>query len=151
MASLFTRIVRGEIPCHRVAENEQFLAFLDIAPLREGHTLVIPKVEVDKFFETAASQPITRLPIKKRSGRAANGRVSRIPATASPSSGRRIICPACKAAWPLSPACTRKMRAARTAPNILSLRRFSTKPMPAIMPAPSIPALTILTPLARQP
>lgn len=51
MASIFTRIVQGEIPCHKVAENEQFLAFLDIAPLREGHTLVVPKVEVDKFFE----------------------------------------------------------------------------------------------------
>ena len=54
MASLFTRIVRGEIPCHRVADNEQFLAFLDIAPLRGGPTLVIPKVEVDKFFELPA-------------------------------------------------------------------------------------------------
>lgn len=54
MASLFTRIVRGEIPCHKVAENERFLAFLDIAPLREGHTLVIPKMEVDKFFELPA-------------------------------------------------------------------------------------------------
>ncbi len=54
MASLFTRIVRGEIPCHKVAEDERFLAFLDIAPLREGHTLVIPKMEVDKFFELPA-------------------------------------------------------------------------------------------------
>ncbi len=51
MASLFTRIVRGEIPCHRVAEDDRFLAFLDIAPLRMGHTLVIPKLEVDRFFD----------------------------------------------------------------------------------------------------
>jgi histidine triad (HIT) family protein len=51
MASLFTRIVRGEIPCHRVAEDDHFLAFLDIAPLRMGHTLVIPKLEVDRFFD----------------------------------------------------------------------------------------------------
>lgn len=51
MASLFTRIVRGEIPCHKVAEDDRFLAFLDINPLREGHTLVIPKIEVDKFFD----------------------------------------------------------------------------------------------------
>ncbi len=51
MASIFTRIVRGEIPCHKVAEDERFLAFLDINPLREGHTLVIPKTEVDKFFD----------------------------------------------------------------------------------------------------
>jgi len=51
MASLFSQIVSGEIPCHRIAENEKFLAFLDIAPLAEGHTLVIPKKEVDYFFD----------------------------------------------------------------------------------------------------
>lgn len=51
MPSIFTRIINGEIPCHKVAEDDHFLAFLDINPLREGHTLVIPKVEVDKFFE----------------------------------------------------------------------------------------------------
>ena len=51
MPSIFTRIIKGEIPCHKVAEDERFLAFLDLNPLREGHTLVIPKVEVDKFFE----------------------------------------------------------------------------------------------------
>lgn len=51
MASIFTRIIHGEIPCHKVGEDDRFLAFLDIAPLREGHTLVIPKVEVDKFFD----------------------------------------------------------------------------------------------------
>lgn len=51
MPSIFTRIINGEIPCHRVAEDEHFLAFLDINPLREGHTLVVPKVEVDKFFD----------------------------------------------------------------------------------------------------
>jgi histidine triad (HIT) family protein len=51
MASIFTRIVQGEIPCHKIAEDERFLAFLDINPLREGHTLVIPKVEVDYLFE----------------------------------------------------------------------------------------------------
>ncbi|MFZ1688955.1 MAG: HIT family protein [Flavobacteriales bacterium] len=51
MPSLFTRIIKGEIPCHRVAEDDRFLAFLDINPLREGHTLVVPKVEVDKFFD----------------------------------------------------------------------------------------------------
>lgn len=51
MPSIFTRIVHGEIPCHKVAEDEHFLAFLDINPVREGHTLVVPKVEVDKFFD----------------------------------------------------------------------------------------------------
>ena len=51
MASVFTKIVNGEFPCHRVAENDQFLAFLDITPLREGHVLVIPKIEVDYIFD----------------------------------------------------------------------------------------------------
>lgn len=51
MASIFTRIVNGEIPCHKVAEDENYLAFLDISPLTEGHTLVIPKREVDYIFE----------------------------------------------------------------------------------------------------
>ena len=54
MPSLFSRIITGEIPCHKVGEDERFLAFLDINPLREGHTLVIPKMEVDKFFDLPA-------------------------------------------------------------------------------------------------
>ncbi len=51
MASIFTRIIQGEIPCHKVGEDDRYLAFLDITPLREGHTLVIPKVEVDYLFD----------------------------------------------------------------------------------------------------
>jgi histidine triad (HIT) family protein len=51
MATLFSKIVAGEIPCHKVAENDRFLAFLDIQPLRKGHTLVIPKAEVDYIFD----------------------------------------------------------------------------------------------------
>ncbi len=51
MASIFTRIVQGEIPCYKVAENDRYLAFLDIHPLTEGHTLVIPKQEVDNLFD----------------------------------------------------------------------------------------------------
>ena len=51
MPSLFSRIVAGEIPCHTIAEDDRFLAFLDIMPLAEGHTLVIPKLEVDRFFD----------------------------------------------------------------------------------------------------
>ena len=51
MATLFTRIVNGEIPCHKVAENDHFLAFLDIMPLTKGHVLVIPKTEVDYIFD----------------------------------------------------------------------------------------------------
>lgn len=51
MASLFSRIVQGEIPCYKVAENEHCLAFLDISPLAKGHVLVIPKQEVDYLFD----------------------------------------------------------------------------------------------------
>lgn len=51
MATLFTQIVNGTIPCHKIAENDEFLAFLDISPLAHGHTLVIPKVEIDYLFD----------------------------------------------------------------------------------------------------
>ena len=51
MASIFTRIIQGEIPCHKIAEDDQFLAFLDIAPLAVGHALVIPKKEIDYIFD----------------------------------------------------------------------------------------------------
>src|SRR5436190_18282581 len=51
MASLFSRIVNGEIPCHKVAEDSKYLAFLDINPLVHGHVLVIPKKEVDYIFD----------------------------------------------------------------------------------------------------
>ena len=51
MATIFSKIVAGEIPSYKVAENEQFYAFLDINPLAKGHTLVIPKREVDYFFD----------------------------------------------------------------------------------------------------
>ncbi|MBK7128130.1 MAG: HIT family protein [Crocinitomicaceae bacterium] len=51
MATIFSRIITGEIPCYKVAENDKFLAFLDISPLRKGHTLVIPKIEVDYIFD----------------------------------------------------------------------------------------------------
>lgn len=51
MASIFSKIVAGKIPCYKIAENENFLAFLDINPLKKGHTLVIPKKEIDEFFD----------------------------------------------------------------------------------------------------
>ncbi len=51
MASIFTRIVNGEIPCYKVAETDDFLAFLDVNPNTKGHTLCIPKKEVDKIFD----------------------------------------------------------------------------------------------------
>ena len=53
MASIFTRIVSGELPSYKVAENDKFLAFLDVRPLAKGHTLVIPKQEIDYVFEMA--------------------------------------------------------------------------------------------------
>ncbi len=51
MATIFTKIVNSEIPAYKVAENDEFLAFLDIAPVAKGHTLVIPKKEVDYIFD----------------------------------------------------------------------------------------------------
>lgn len=50
MASIFTRIIKGEIPCYKIAEDDNFFAFLDINPLSQGHTLVVPKQEVDYLF-----------------------------------------------------------------------------------------------------
>jgi histidine triad (HIT) family protein len=51
MATIFTRIIQGEIPCHKIAENDKLIAFLDITPVAKGHTLVVPKQEVDYFFD----------------------------------------------------------------------------------------------------
>jgi histidine triad (HIT) family protein len=51
MASIFSKIVAGEIPCYKIAENEDYLAFLDVFPLKKGHVLVIPKKEVDYIFD----------------------------------------------------------------------------------------------------
>lgn len=51
MSSVFTKIVNHEIPCYEIAQNDDFLAFLDINPLTKGHTLVIPKIEIDYYFD----------------------------------------------------------------------------------------------------
>jgi histidine triad (HIT) family protein len=51
--SIFSKIIAGEIPSYKIAENEKFFAFLDIFPMAEGHVLVVPKVETDKFFDVA--------------------------------------------------------------------------------------------------
>ncbi len=51
MSSIFSKIIAGEIPCHKVAENEHCLAFMDIMPLAMGHVLVVPKVEVNRYFD----------------------------------------------------------------------------------------------------
>ncbi|MDP5157934.1 MAG: HIT domain-containing protein [Flaviramulus sp.] len=58
MASIFTKIVNGEIPCYKIAETDKFLAFLDVNPNAKGHTLCIPKNEVDKIFELDESSYI---------------------------------------------------------------------------------------------
>lgn len=51
MASIFTKIINGEIPCHKIAETDDFFAFLDVFPCAPGHTLVVPKMEVDYLFD----------------------------------------------------------------------------------------------------
>ncbi|REJ83174.1 MAG: HIT family protein [Bacteroidetes bacterium] len=51
MASIFSKIIKGEIPCYKIAENDKFFAFLDISPLAKGHTLVVPKQEIDYIFD----------------------------------------------------------------------------------------------------
>ena len=51
MASIFTKIINGEIPCYKIAENNNFIAFLDVNPNAKGHTLVVPKKEVNKLFD----------------------------------------------------------------------------------------------------
>jgi histidine triad (HIT) family protein len=58
MASMFSKIVAGEIPCYKIAEDENFLAFLDIMPLAIGHTLVIPKKETDYIFDIQSEEYI---------------------------------------------------------------------------------------------
>jgi histidine triad (HIT) family protein len=56
MATIFTKIINGEIPCYKIAEDEKFFAFLDINPLRAGHTLVVPKMETDYIFDLGDDQ-----------------------------------------------------------------------------------------------
>jgi histidine triad (HIT) family protein len=49
--SIFTKIINGDIPCHKILENEHFISFLDINPIKEGHTLVVPKLQVDYIYD----------------------------------------------------------------------------------------------------
>ncbi|MBM3922648.1 MAG: HIT family protein [Sphingomonadales bacterium] len=53
--TIFSKIINGELACYKIAENDLFLAFLDVFPLREGHVLVVPKIEVDKVFDLPES------------------------------------------------------------------------------------------------
>ena len=68
MASIFSRIVAGEIPCYKVAEDENYFAFLDISPVAKGHTLVIPKQEVDYIFDLDDETYVGLTPICQTGG-----------------------------------------------------------------------------------
>lgn len=66
MASIFTKIINGEIPCYKVAEDDNFIAFLDINPNAKGHTLCVPKVEVDKIFDLSEAQYIELMKFSRK-------------------------------------------------------------------------------------
>ena len=70
MATIFTRIIKGEIPCYKIAENEDFIAFLDINPVVKGHTLVVPKVEIDYIFDQDDATLAGIMPFSKRVAKA---------------------------------------------------------------------------------
>ena len=70
MATLFTKIINGEIPCYKVAEDENFLAFLDINPNAKGHTLCIPKVEVDKILDLDEATYMGLMAFSRKVGKA---------------------------------------------------------------------------------
>ncbi len=64
--SIFTRIIRGEIPCEKILEDDRFFAFLDIRPIAPGHTLVIPKAQIDKVFDLSTEDLAGILPFAQR-------------------------------------------------------------------------------------
>lgn len=66
MASLFTKMIEGEVPCHKLYEDERFLAFLDIKPINPGHALVIPKKEVDYIFDLEDDLLKDIMPVAKK-------------------------------------------------------------------------------------
>lgn len=66
MASIFSRIVAGEIPCYKIAENENLLAFLDVFPLKKGHALVIPKKETDYLFDLNDNEYLELMAFSKK-------------------------------------------------------------------------------------
>jgi histidine triad (HIT) family protein len=70
MASIFTKIIENKIPCYKIAENEDFIAFLDIMPLQKGHSLVVPKKEVDYIFDNDDKTLADILPFSKRVAKA---------------------------------------------------------------------------------
>ena len=66
MSSIFSKIIRGEIPCHKIGEDEHFICFLDINPIRRGHALVVPKLEIDYIFDHADELLAKMLPFAKK-------------------------------------------------------------------------------------
>lgn len=70
MASIFTKIINGDIPCYKIAETEDFFAFLDINPNAEGHTLCIPKKEVDKILDLDEETYMGLMAFSRRIGKA---------------------------------------------------------------------------------
>ena len=70
MATLFTKIISGELPCYKVAETEKFLAFLDINPNAKGHTLCIPKKEVNKIFDLSESDYLELMAFSRKVAKA---------------------------------------------------------------------------------
>ena len=70
MPSIFSKIAAGEIPCYKVAEDENYLAFLDAFPLRQGHTLVIPKKEVDYIFDLDTETYLDLMDFSKKAAEA---------------------------------------------------------------------------------
>lgn len=70
MATIFTKIINGEIPCHKVAEDDQFLAFLDINPNAKGHTLCVPKKEINKIFDMEESHYLDLMKFSRKVAKA---------------------------------------------------------------------------------
>ncbi len=70
MPGIFSKIVAGEIPCYKIAENDNYLAFLDVFPLKKGHTLVIPKKQVDYIFDLDTETYLGLMDFSKRVGEA---------------------------------------------------------------------------------
>lgn len=70
MASIFTKIINGEIPCYKIAEDDKYIAFLDINPIEKGHTLVVPKKEIDYIFDLDNETLAGILPFAKKIAKA---------------------------------------------------------------------------------
>jgi histidine triad (HIT) family protein len=70
MPSIFTRIIKGELPCEKILEDDRWFAFLDIRPINPGHTLVVPKIEIDELFQADDDLLAGAMPFAKRIAKA---------------------------------------------------------------------------------